>query len=645
MATSLMIGGSDPVILKSLETQTPSVARTSPATVNATTGAATSSGSSVSRGLVPQVSGGTVTYNQAIQATAGNSVTVTSSTSNNPSDVVTIYTSPKAVSVSAINQTVSSYNVTNYAGNEYTDSDVANYLPTFTGNVGAGNVNVTGTVYTSGVSSTGLASLTILNVSTTANLGAVGNVRITGGSNGQVLTTNGSGNLSWTTVSGGNSSYGNTDVANYLPTFTGNIGANVVTANLFVGSGANLTNIAGANVGGFVPNANVANTAYAVAAANVSGLGNIATINLDGNVSNLITGTGTFVAIPTVPTVGNIASINLDGNVSNVLRGNGTWGPDANSSYSDSNVVTLLSAFGSNTIVTTGNVQVGNIIGNGQALTGIAGANVTGNVGNANLSQYLNVSDVNNNFSYHVVLSAGSGDKSLHIDADDNLQYNPSDGTLTATRVDATYVLANLNFANGYLASNLVGSTSNIVNGNSNISITTANGNITLSAVGTSNVLVITGTGANVTGTANVSGNLSTGGNLSVTGNTSVTGTLSSTGKIGYSSGSTVTQTTNRGNGVTINTLAGTIITTSVAMVANEIDTFSVINSSVDPNNDIVLAQIVSPNQGTYNCIAGPAIIGGFSNGFYINIVNISGFTTSDEALTIRFMVIKAPNA
>ena len=509
MATSPMIGGSDPVILKSLETQTPSVARTSPATVNATTGAATSSGSSVSRGLVPQVSGGTVTYHQATQATAGNSVTVTSSTSNDPGDVVTIYTSPKAVSVSAINQTVNSYKVNNYAGNEYTDSDVANYLPTFTGNVGAGNVNVTGGVYTYNLSSTGLSSLTTLTVSATSNLGGVGNVIITGGSNGQVLTTNGSGNLSWTTVSGG--SYGNSDVANYLPTFTGNIGANVVTANLFVGSGANLTNIAGANVGGFVPNANVANTAYAVAAANVSGLGNIATINLDGNVSNLITGTGTFVAIPTVPTVGNIASINLDGNVSNVLRGNGTWGPDANSSYSDSNVVTLLSAFGSNTIVTTGNVQVGNIIGNGQALTGIAGANVTGTVGNANLSQYLNVSDVNNNFSYHVVLSAGSGDKSLHIDADDNLQYNPSDGTLTATRVDATYVLANLNFANGYLSSNLVGSTSNIVNGNSNVSITTANGDITLSAVGTANVLVITGTGANITGTANISGTANVG--------------------------------------------------------------------------------------------------------------------------------------
>jgi hypothetical protein len=93
-------------------------------------------------------------------------------------------------------------------GSTYSNSNVAAYLPTYTGNVGAGNVNVTGTVYTNGISSTGLASLTILNVSTTANLGAVGNITITGGSNGQVLTTNGSGNLSWQTATGGNGSPG-----------------------------------------------------------------------------------------------------------------------------------------------------------------------------------------------------------------------------------------------------------------------------------------------------------------------------------------------------------------------------------------------------------------------------------------------------
>ena len=572
MATSPMVGGADPAILKSLETQTPSVARTSPATVNAVTGSETSTGGTVSRGLVPQVSGGTVTYNQATQATTGNSVTVTSSTSNDPGDVVTIYTSPKAVSVSSVNQTVNTYKVNNYAGNEYTDSDVANYLPTFTGNVGAGNVNVTGGVYTYNLSSTGLTSLTNLNVSATANLGNVANVIIRGGSNGQVLTTNGSNVLSWTTVSGGNSSYGNTDVANYLPTFTGNIGANIVTATLFVGSGANLTNIAGANVGGFVPNANVANTAFAVAGANVSGF------VPNANVAN----TAFAVAAANVSGLGNIATINLTGSTSNVLYGNGVFAAVAGSNssqISNGNSNVSVPTSNDNVYITTnngtskqwifntdgslrtpGNVdiygtinfpqQVSNINwstynielsqygrintnvdffanantigalylkGDGSNISNIAGANVSGTVGNANLSQYLAVSDVNNNFSYHVVLSAGSGDKSLHIDADDNLQYNPADGTLTSTRVDATYVLANLNYANGYLASNLVGSTSNIVNGNSNVSITTANGDITLSAVGTANVLVVTGTGANITGTANVSGTANVG-NLNATG-------------------------------------------------------------------------------------------------------------------------------
>lgn len=42
----------------------------------------------------------------------------------------------------------------------------------------------------------------------TANLGDVGNVVITGGTTGQVLTTNGSGTLSWSTSSGGGGSSG-----------------------------------------------------------------------------------------------------------------------------------------------------------------------------------------------------------------------------------------------------------------------------------------------------------------------------------------------------------------------------------------------------------------------------------------------------
>jgi hypothetical protein len=164
-------------------------------------------------------------------------------------------------------------------------------------------------------------------------------------------------------------------------------------------------------------------------------------------------------------------------------------------------------------------------------------------------------------------------------------------------------------------------SSSIIANGNSNVSIASSNGNVVINAVG----------GARITATA-------TGAN--------VAGTLTSTGKIGYASGSTVTQTTNRGTSVTIDALAGTIVTVSASMVAGFIDTFGVSNDQVDPNNDIVLVQIVSPNFGMYNVIAQPsAIINGFNNGFFVNIQNISGGPSSTEAITIRFMVIKAPNA
>lgn len=90
-------------------------------------------------------------------------------------------------------------------------------------------------------------ALSVFGITT---LGAVGNVKITGGSNGQVLTTNGSGNLSFTTV------------------------ASVANADY----------------------ANIAGTAYSVAVANVSGIGNIATINLSGNVDLVLDGTGTWVA-------------------------------------------------------------------------------------------------------------------------------------------------------------------------------------------------------------------------------------------------------------------------------------------------------------------------------------------------------------
>jgi hypothetical protein len=53
------------------------------------------------------------------------------------------------------------------------------------------------------------------------------------------------------------------------------------------------------------------------------------------------------------------------------------------SSYDNSNVVTLLTNFGSNTITTTGNITAMHFIGNGNTLSNIYGPNVSGQVSNA----------------------------------------------------------------------------------------------------------------------------------------------------------------------------------------------------------------------------------------------------------------------
>lgn len=56
------------------------------------------------------------------------------------------------------------------------------------------NLNIDTTTITS------VGTLTSLTVSGSATLGAVGNVKITGGTSGQYLSTDGTGNLSFQTV-------------------------------------------------------------------------------------------------------------------------------------------------------------------------------------------------------------------------------------------------------------------------------------------------------------------------------------------------------------------------------------------------------------------------------------------------------------
>jgi hypothetical protein len=80
-----------------------------------------------------------------------------------------------------------------------------------------------------------------------------------------------------------------------------------------------------------------------------------------------------------------------------------------------------------------------------------------------------------------------------------------------------------------------------IVNGNSNVNIPAANGNVIISSAGNANIIIVTGTGANIAGTLSSTGNANVGNlgttgvfatTLSSTGNANVGGTLNVSGNI-----------------------------------------------------------------------------------------------------------------
>ena len=87
-------------------------------------------------------------------------------------------------------------------------------------------------------------------------------------------------------------------------------------------------------------------------------------------------------------------------------------------------------------------------------------------------------------------------------------------GNLTAGNANlGNLVVANFFSGNGSLLTGI--STAVTSNGNSNLSIPSSNGNVTISATGNANIVVITGTGVNVTGYLNVTGNI-TGANANL---------------------------------------------------------------------------------------------------------------------------------
>ena len=126
----------------------------------------------------------------------------------------------------------------------------------FTFNSGTGyltipNLTITGSSTTNGSANvTGNTRTGNLTVTQKSNLGAVGNVTITGGTAGQYLQTNGSGNLSWANATGGNGSPGGTDTQ--LQFNEAGIFGGIPTVT-WDGSVFNLGNVPNVSIGGGSP--------------------------------------------------------------------------------------------------------------------------------------------------------------------------------------------------------------------------------------------------------------------------------------------------------------------------------------------------------------------------------------------------------
>jgi hypothetical protein len=223
-----------------------------------------------------------------------------------------------------------------------------------TGNVSADYLVVSGGIRATGASPAPTLSgfSSISTVSATGNITASGNlianvgITTVGNVTGNYFIGNGS------QLTGLSATYGNANVADYLPTYTGNIAGNIVksgytwtfsnTGTTTFPTGVTLSNARGPNTVNFLTG--VDKSFQIETQTNVtSKLWNFTT---DGNL--------------TLPQNGNINFSNGVNILSNLA---GTYG--------NANVANFLAAYGSNTIVTTGNITAGNLIGN---------ISITGNV-------------------------------------------------------------------------------------------------------------------------------------------------------------------------------------------------------------------------------------------------------------------------
>jgi hypothetical protein len=292
----------------------------------------------------------------------------------------------------------------------------------------------------------------------------------------------------------------NANVTGNIKSGNANLG-NAATANYFIGSGANLTNIPGANVSGNVANANLAGYVTQAAQSNITSVGTLTSLGVNGTLTakDITANTGVFTG--NANGLNNIPGANVTGTVPNAnmaaYAGNITLAAQSNIT----SVGTLTS------LTVAGNISAGNIDGGN-----LVEANYFSGVIAASSSSQPNISSVGSLTSLDVLGNIDTG-ANINVDGEviavgnitapyfiGNVQGNIS-GTLTAPGSN-TQMLFND-------AGNINGSAKVTFNKDTNVFAVTGNitsSNANLGNAATANFFIGDGyklgniTGANVTG-------------------------------------------------------------------------------------------------------------------------------------------------
>lgn len=207
------------------------------------------------------------------------------------------------------------------------------------------SITVVGTTLLNNTGVTTVANVSAAGTVTGGNLVTAGRVSATGNVSGNYILGNG---YFLTGLAGGGGTYGNSNVAQYLPTYTGTLagGALVVGASTLINNNLSIQqNIVAGNT---------------ITAANLRGT----TLSLSGNVVSPLAVSGTVTA----------TNVNTPGQVS------------ATGNVQGGNLRTV------GTVSATGNITGNYIFGNGAFLTGVSnggGGGGSSTYGNANVAAYL----------------------------------------------------------------------------------------------------------------------------------------------------------------------------------------------------------------------------------------------------------------